>query len=578
MTHLSALKAATSLSDVAELLGFKPSSLSYILFHQSKTSKYTKFQIPKRHGGSRTICAPAPSLKLLQRNLTDLLQNCIQSIAESSGKKNEISHGFTRGRSIVTNAKIHRNRHYVFNVDLNDFFGSINFGRVRGFFIKDRNFSLNVDVATVLAQICCHDNALPQGSPCSPVVSNLIGHLLDTHLVRLASQTGCRYSRYADDLTFSTNKKEFPASIAKYVDDEHDWKVGSELSRLIKRTGFEINKTKTRMQYRDSRQEVTGLVVNRKVNIRREYRHTVRAMAHRLFTTGSFDFVRNVVDDMGTVTQNKNPGDILQLHGMLGFIHGIDLHNQFLSQAEQGSRGNSKLSSKESLYKRFLFYKEFYAAKTPVIICEGKTDNLYLLHAIRSLVAKYPTLASKSADGSISLRIRIFNFVDTSTGRILGISSGGGPNLKNFIRQYTDAASKFKPHGVQKPTIVFVDNDSGSKEVLAVVKAITKKELTGLYPFVHVANNLYVVATPLQSGLDETDTEDFFDEATRSTVVDGKSFDRKNRMNSVTHYGQIVFAHKVIVAHADKINFSAFEPILDSLVNIIDAHERLHFP
>src|SRR5207253_493823 len=85
---------------------------------------------------------------------------------------------------------------------------------VRGYFIRDKNFVLNEKVATVIAQIACHENALPQGSPCSPVISNLIAHVLDTHLVRLASRVGCTYSRYADDLTFSTNKKPFPREIA----------------------------------------------------------------------------------------------------------------------------------------------------------------------------------------------------------------------------------------------------------------------------------------------------------------------------------------------------------------------------
>jgi hypothetical protein len=103
----------------------------------------------------------------------------------------------------------------VLNIDLEDFFGTVNLGRVRGFFIKERNFALKPRVATVLAQIACHDNALPQGSPCSPVISNLIGHVLDIQLSALARKTGCTYSRYADDITFSTNKQVFPPAIAK---------------------------------------------------------------------------------------------------------------------------------------------------------------------------------------------------------------------------------------------------------------------------------------------------------------------------------------------------------------------------
>ena len=184
MTQLAALKAATTLRNVAALLGFKPAGLAFILYKKHSASKYTKFDIPKRNGGIRQICAPFADLKLVQRRLSDLLQNCVAEINEASGRDDRISHGFKRGRSIATNAKEHRNRRYVFNVDLRDFFGAINFGRVRGFFIADGNFSLHPHVATVLAQIACYDNALPQGSPCSPVVSNLIGHVLDIHLIQ----------------------------------------------------------------------------------------------------------------------------------------------------------------------------------------------------------------------------------------------------------------------------------------------------------------------------------------------------------------------------------------------------------
>lgn len=153
MTQLTLLKSATTLHDVAALLGFKPAALAYILYKKDSTSKYNKFDIPKRYGGTRQICAPLPELKLVQRQLSDLLQNCVEKINKANGREDHIAHGFKRKRSIITNAKAHRNRRYVFNVDLTDFFGSINFGRVRGFFIKDKNFLLHRDVATILAQI-----------------------------------------------------------------------------------------------------------------------------------------------------------------------------------------------------------------------------------------------------------------------------------------------------------------------------------------------------------------------------------------------------------------------------------------
>lgn len=573
MTQFTKLKSAGSLRDVASLLAFKSPGLAYILFRKDAPSKYRKFEIPKRQGGFRTICAPSAELKKAQKNLADLLQNCVETINLAKGHDDQISHGFTRKRSIITNAKKHRNQRYVFNIDLKDFFNTINFGRVRGFFIKDKNFALQPEVATILAQIACHENALPQGSPCSPVISNLIGHVLDIHLVKLASRTGCTYSRYADDLTFSTNKKTFPPSIAECVlGSEHNWVPGKELSRLIRKSGFEINEAKTRMQYHDSRQEVTGLVVNKIINVPREYRHTVRAMVHRLFVTGEFDSVHYGEDEHGAVIKTRIAGTMHQLHGRLGFIDSIDLYNKSNVDQEKNAKDESKITSKESLYRRFLLYKEFYVAASPVIICEGKTDNVYLLHAIRSLVADYPLLATRDVKGVIKLNIRIFKFTDTSTGRILGMSSGGGPNLAKFIRLYAKEVKGFKSFGIQKPVIVLVDNDSGSDSVFSVVKSITKNTPTRTEPFIHVANNLYVATTPLKAGQPESEMEDFFDLSAKATLVDGKKFDQRKTTNPETHYGKQIFAHKVVVPHADKIDFNGFRGILDNLEKVIDAH------
>jgi RNA-directed DNA polymerase len=263
MSRLGSLKSITTRAEMVTLLQFKAASLTYILFKQSDAAKYRTFEIPERSGGKRTIHAPVDALKLMQKKLSGLLQDCVEEINTAKKLTDRVCHGFTRKRSIISNARQHRNRRYVFNLDLEDFFPSIHFGRVRGFFIKDKNFALHEDVATVIAQIACREKILPQGSPCSPVISNLIAHILDMHLVKLASRVGCTYTRYADDLTFSTNKKAFPPEIAVPSDlDPHLWMPGNELQRLITHAKFRINRRKTHMQYRTSRQEVTGLTVS----------------------------------------------------------------------------------------------------------------------------------------------------------------------------------------------------------------------------------------------------------------------------------------------------------------------------
>ena len=326
MSKLGSLKSASSLRQLAILLGVWPSHLSYVLYVKPGP-KYTAFEIPKRSGGSRTIHAPHQALKVVQRRLSDLLQDCIAEIQKRNNVQDRIAHGFIRKRSIVTNARRHRNRRWVFNMDLEDFFPSINFGRVRGFLLKNRDFELQESVATAIAQIACHDNSLPQGSPCSPVLSNLIGHVMDIRLVHLASKAGCIYTRYADDLTFSTNKAHFPSEIAEPTGTNEvsvqTWAPSEDLRSVIYRSGFRINAKKTRMMYRSSRQEVTGLVVNQRINVPNEYRRTVRAMVHRLTTTGEFHVPMPACGDpIGTLL--RRPGTWNQLGGMLGFVHSID--------------------------------------------------------------------------------------------------------------------------------------------------------------------------------------------------------------------------------------------------------------
>lgn len=575
MSYVVSLKAAKSLEDVAKLVGFHAAALAYVLYKRPPDTNYARFEIPKRYGGSRRISAPAPQLKLIQRRLADLLQNCVQEINDANGFRDAVAHGFKRKRSIVTNAQRHRRRRYVFNIDLEDFFPTINFGRVRGFFLKDKHFALEQKVATVLAQIACYENGLPQGSPCSPVISNLIGNVLDVHLARLAARHGCTYTRYADDLSFSTNRPHFPVPIA-YIEPGslHKWAPGAELSELIQSSGFAINPRKTRMQYRNSRQEVTGLIVNRKLNVRREYRHMVRAMVHRLVNVGGFEFVRRTNDAAGKSTTVNETGTVDQLHGMLGFIDEIDRYNREIAKKSGRTRAESNLSSKVSMYRRFLLFTYFYAASRPVLICEGATDNIYLLHAIRSLASSFPKLASIAADGKISLTIRLLKYAESGTGRILGIASGGSANLSKLIWTYHKEKERFKAPGLTQPVIVLIDNDAGAKPIFDAIVQITKSKPTHKEPFLYVTGNLYVVPTPYNDTTNVSRIEDCFDAKTKATVVDRKSFDPAKNINTDTHYGKTVFAHKVVRQLAATIDFAGFTPVLDRLALVLEAHAQ----
>jgi hypothetical protein len=572
MSRLASLKAATSLSDVANLLDFKPKAVSFILYKQPAGKKYRSFQIPKRSGEPRTIKAPLDSLKLLQRRLSDLLQDCVDEINAARQLKDRTAHGFKRKRSIISNARQHRHRRWVLNIDLDEFFPSINFGRVRGFFLKNRDFELKQDVATVLAQIACHDNSLPQGSPCSPVISNLVAHMLDMRLVKLASEAGCTYSRYADDLTFSTNKRVFPPEIALPSATEgvgsHLWLPGEALKALIEATGFRINAQKTHLMYRASRQNVTGLVVNQKINVRREYRHTVRAMVDRLVKTGQFELMGATQRD-GHAVLEKRPGTLNELHGMLGFIDSIEYYNQ--TQASD-STAVAK-SSREKVYREFLIYTTFYAADKPVIICEGETDNVYLTHAIRSLAAGFPALAEIMHDGKIRLKVRLYKYPRSSTARLLDLKDGGSSVLATFIAAYKKETKAFTGPGLTEPVVILYDNDAGAKSIQNAIRSASRMMPTGSEPFVHVVKNLYAVTTPLAAGKTSSKIEDFFDAATKATVIEGKSFNDGDGFDVEKHYGKKVFAHRVVRPTAEAIDFSGFHPLLVNLVAAINKHK-----
>lgn len=577
MSALKKLHSAKAIADVAEILGFQKKSLTFILYAQSDSLKYKEFDIPKRSGGVRRISAPQNRLKLLQRRLADLLQDCLDEIDNIAYPKSnasdfyQVSHGFRRRLSIVTNARKHRNRRYVFNIDLVDFFDSINFGRVRGFFIKDRRFHLDPKVATIFAQIACFKDGLPQGSPCSPIISNLIGSILDVHMSRLAARSGCMYTRYADDLTFSTNKKCFPESIAKQDNGTNNvWSPGSEILQLINHCGFSINSRKTRMQYNRSRQEVTGLVVNKKVNVRHEYRHNTRAMVYRLCREGKFLLPGYVKDETNSYSLMMKPGSLNQLHGRLGFIDSIDQYNAEINSKLTGA----EIKSKETIYRRFLFYKEFYAAAKPVLVCEGWTDYVYIENALRRLSSRYPSLVSLGTDGKSNFAIKRFKYSEGRTGKMLGIT-GGAPALGEFMKAYKEEFKRFSsaPGGMKEPVIVLLDNDDAGNKIIRLVKNVFGlKDARNTDPYIHVHRNLYLVLTPLQDDKSKSKIEDLFDSSTLEIKIEGKIFDPSNGQVKAETYSKAVFARKVVEEMASQISFDGFVPLLDRIAKVIEIH------
>ncbi len=254
--------------DVARLLDVHPIKLKYYLLHRSN---YKIFELRKRNGGTRTIKTPVTALKIIQRKLNQVLHAVYRGRSPV--------HGFVRERSIVTNANRHVDREWLLNLDLEDFFPSIHFGRVKGLF-ESKPYRCLEPVAVTLAQICCHGGALPIGAPTSPIVANMICAQMDSQLRRLAVECGCRYTRYADDITFSVEHGRFPPTIVYRDPSSQRWIIGEELARIVTSNSFRINPRKTRVLRRGDRQEVTGLIVGDRVNVKRSLIRQVRNMLH----------------------------------------------------------------------------------------------------------------------------------------------------------------------------------------------------------------------------------------------------------------------------------------------------------
>lgn len=281
-------------TDVAILLDIDEKSLRWILYVKRPENMYQTFKINKKSGGYRNISASTGALKEIQCKISYIL-NLVY-------KKKSCAYGFIKGRDCKLNASQHNKKNYILNIDLKDFFSQINFGRVRGMLLK-QPYNLNSEVATVIAQLVCFEGVLPQGAPSSPIITNMICRPLDTQLIKLSKLYNVQYTRYADDMSFSCSKKEFPKEFA-YFDKNNELTVGAKLLKLIESNGFRINEQKVFLNDKYARQEVTGLVVNKFPNLKREYIKSVRAQLHNCSKYGVYSQAKKFIKNSSYINRN----------------------------------------------------------------------------------------------------------------------------------------------------------------------------------------------------------------------------------------------------------------------------------
>ena len=550
-------KDITSRNELADFLEISRKTLTYVLYKAHVESFYVSFDIPKKNGSMRHILAPTKQLKSIQRSLSDQLALYQKNVREKNKINNKISHAFETGKSIITNAQIHRNKRYIICLDLKDFFETIHFGRIMGYFEKNKFYNLPHEVALTIAQICCYSGYLPQGAPSSPIISNLIAGPLDAHLLKVAREYRLDYTRYADDLTFSTNSGAFIEQFDEFL---------GVVTREIELSGFQVNEAKTHIIYRDSRQLVTGLVVNKKINVPRSFYKDTRAMWHLYYTTGSFMI-------------GEKEGTRNQLAGRFSFIDQLEYYNNRILLKEKKHNSHC-LSGREKEYRNFLFYTRFLNNSKPVILTEGMTDILYIKAALKKLHKEYPSLVRIDEEGRFRFPITFFT-KNHHWKYFFGMSMDGADAMKHIYSYFTgngvdNLCSFFKDKGAITsvvPVVFLYDNEQETKRPLrtfinsARLDETQKNEFNKQnYTIVDNYSSLYLATVPLPAGKKECEIEDLFTQETLDMKIDGRSFSRKDE-DRTKYYNKNIFS-KYVYKHYQEIDFSGFRPLLDMLVEI----------
>lgn len=309
MALITSKRLYLSLPVLSKESRLKPSIIEDGIVFKEKLYRY--FEIPKRKGGSRTISVPPPSLALLQRKISNRINKTI--------KFPECVNGYVKGRSIITNAKMHLGGKHFIQLDLRDFFQNIKIQHVREGLGTDFRGD---ETLAVISMICFLKNRLPQGAPSSPVLSNLAARKLDEKLTLFSEENSFTYSRYADDITISGQV----ISLEQY----------EKVQTLIRETGYELNNKKSRLITEGRKVIVTGISIGSgKMHLPRIQKRELRKQAHYLRANGA------LVES--TFNKDFDPFHIDRILGKLSFWASVEPENKFPARLIDEIKENAKV-------------------------------------------------------------------------------------------------------------------------------------------------------------------------------------------------------------------------------------------
>ena len=366
---------------------FHPFTMKHINYYCNPNNalhRYTQFKVKKKSGGFRLITSP--------RNRSFMMMlSALNELLKSLYTPSDYAMGFAEGRSVVSNANIHKGQNYVFNIDLKDFFPSIEQPRVWKR-LQLTPFNFPEKIASLIAGMCSMKETrayedgrqetffvLPQGAPTSPIITNMICDTLDRRLAGLAKRFGLHYSRYADDITFSSMHHVY----------QKNGEFRKELRRIITDQHFTINDDKTRLQKKGDRQEVTGIIVSEKLNVTQKYVRDVRNILYIWdrygYPSALAKFIPKYKEEKGHVKKG-NPNLENVIDGKLMYLKMVKgeedsvyqrLHNKFVTLV-------AKMKEKSITTEQNVTYIETWAIlefekkhSTEVVITTSENSHRY---------------------------------------------------------------------------------------------------------------------------------------------------------------------------------------------------------
>lgn len=411
---------------------FTNNHLVYFCNPKNEKNRFKSFKIKKKSGGYREISSPCNGVyRALLRAVFEFLKSIYTP--------NCYAMGFVESRSVVTNAQKHINHNYIFNIDIKDFFHSIEQVRVCKR-LQAKPYCLSKEIANLVAGLCSMkitrvkkddlsiDNldkqyayVLPQGSPVSPIISNMVCEKLDFLLGALAKRFGLTYTRYADDITFSSNHYVYA-------------KNGSfrkELRRIILNQGFKINEGKTRLCNKGQCHEVTGIIVSNKTNVTKKYMRELRTILHIWDKYGYNDaylrFLHKYKLGKGHVKHgcpdliNVMEGKLLYMKMVKGnsdpvYLKLYDRFRQLVNSTLIGCKKSTKGNIFIETYKLVDFEK--YVSFSPVMIKykeDGKPYAYFSFSGCQQFVSIYSKLKKEDLLKKQGLEISLCRGIDNRT-------------------------------------------------------------------------------------------------------------------------------------------------------------------